>query len=78
MVEQGTILGHVVSSKGIEVDRAKIDIIHSLPYPTSVWEVRSFLGHVGFYQRFINNFSKIVLPLCKLLQKDEAFVFDKE
>ena len=78
MVEQGIVLGHVVSSRGIEVDKAKVDTIQSLPYPTSVQEVRSFLGHAGFYRRFIKDFSKIALPLCKLLQKDVAFEFDEE
>ena len=77
MVEQGIVLGHVVSSRGIEVDKAKVDTIQSLPYPTSVREVRSFLGHAGFYRRFIKDFSKIALPLCKLLQKDMAFEFDE-
>ena len=77
MVEQGIVLGHVVSSRGIKVDKAKVDTIQSLPYPTSVWEVRSFLGHAGFYRRFIKDFSKIALPLCKLLQKDVAFEFDE-
>jgi hypothetical protein len=73
MVGQGIVLGHIVSSKGIEVDKAKVDIIQSLPYPTSVREVRSFLGHAGFYRRFIKDFSKIALPLCKLLQKGCSF-----
>lgn len=73
MVEQGIVLGHVVSSRGIEVDKAKVDIIQSLPYPTSVREFRSFLGHAGFYRRFIKDFSKIALPLCRLLQKDTTF-----
>ena len=77
MVKQGIVLGHVVSSRGIEVDKAKVDTIQSLPYPTSVQEVRSFLGHVGFYRRFIKDFSKIALPLCKLLQKDVAFEFNE-
>ena len=77
IVEQGIILGYVVSSRGIEVDKAKVDTIQSLPYPTSVREVRSFLGHAGFYRRFIKDFSKIALLLCKLLQKDVAFEFDE-
>ncbi|RDY04484.1 Retrovirus-related Pol polyprotein, partial [Mucuna pruriens] len=71
MVTKGIVLGHLVSNKGIEVDKAKVDIITSLPNPTSMREVCSFSGHVGFYRRFIKNFSKIVLPLSKLLKKDE-------
>ncbi|RDX95457.1 Retrovirus-related Pol polyprotein, partial [Mucuna pruriens] len=62
---------------GIEVDKSKIDIITSLPNPASVREVRSFLGHAGFYRRFIQNFSKIALPLSKLLQKGVDFNFDQ-
>ncbi|RDY05422.1 Retrovirus-related Pol polyprotein, partial [Mucuna pruriens] len=77
MVTEGIVLGHLVSNRGIEVDKAKIDIITSLPNPTSMREVRSFLGHVGFYRRFIKNFSKLALPLSKLLQKDVEFNFDQ-
>jgi len=76
MVDQGLILGHIVSSRGIEVDKAKIDVIKSLPYPVSVWEVHGFLGHAGFYRRFIKDFSKITQPLCRLLQKKVVFEFD--
>ncbi|XP_021748570.1 uncharacterized protein LOC110714371 [Chenopodium quinoa] len=75
MVQQGIILGHVVSNKGIEVDRAKIEVIERLPPPNSVKGVRSFLGHVGFYRRFIKDFSKIARPLTELLAKDVPFVF---
>ncbi|KAL0286859.1 UNVERIFIED_CONTAM: Retrovirus-related Pol polyprotein from transposon.6 [Sesamum radiatum] len=77
LLDAGLVLGHIVSSRGIEVDQAKIDIIKSLRYPTSVRKIRSFLGHAGFYRRFIKNFSKIAQPLCKLLQKDETFEFDE-
>jgi hypothetical protein len=73
MVEHGIVLGHVISSKGVEVDKSKIDVISSLPYPTCVREVRSFLGHAGFYRRFIQDFSKIALPLSQLLQKEVDF-----
>jgi hypothetical protein len=66
-----------VSSRGLEVDKAKIDVISSLPYPSCVREIRSFLGHAGFYRRFIKDFSKITAPLCKLLAKEVDFVFDQ-
>jgi len=77
MVHEGIVLGHLVFSRGIEVDKAKIDVNTYLSYLASVWEVRSFLGHVGFYRRFIQDFSKIALPLSKLLQKNVDFVFDQ-
>ena len=53
IVEQDIVLGHVISSKGIAIDSMKINVIILLPYPTWVLDVRSFLGHVGFYRRFI-------------------------
>ncbi|CAN6551763.1 unnamed protein product [Malus baccata var. baccata] len=78
MVRQGIVLGHIVSERGIEVDKSKIDLVRYLPSPTSVREVHSFLGHAGFYRRFIKDFSKISNPLCRLLQKDVAFDFNEE
>lgn len=73
MVSSGIVLGHIVSSKGIEVDEAKIEFISKLPVPKTVKDVRSFLGHAGFYRRFIHNFSAISRPLCNLLLKDSKF-----
>ena len=73
MVQQGIVLGHSISNKGIKVDKAKIDIISKLPPPMTTKGVRSFLGHSGFYRRFIKNFSKISRPLCALLAKDTKF-----
>ncbi|CAN6704220.1 unnamed protein product [Malus baccata var. baccata] len=78
IVKQGIVLGHIISEKGIEVDKSKIDLVRHLPSPTSVREGRSFLGHAGFYRRFIKDFSKIAQPLCRLLQKEVAFEFTKE
>ncbi|XP_038976409.1 uncharacterized protein LOC113461320 [Phoenix dactylifera] len=78
MVQEGIVLGHKISARGLEVDRAKIEIIEKLPPPTNVKGVRSFLGHTGFYRRFIKDFSKISKPLCNLLNKDVVFDFDKD
>ena len=78
MVNQGIVLGHIISKKGIEVDKAKIEMIFKLPSPTNVKTVRQFLGHVGFYRRFIMDFSKIAKPLYKLLEKDAKFVWDED
>ncbi|CAJ2663201.1 unnamed protein product [Trifolium pratense] len=78
MVTEGIVLGHKISSKGIEVDKAKIEVIEKLPPPINVKGVRSFLGHAGFYRRFIKDFSKIAKPLCNLLVKENDFKFDDE
>ena len=78
MVSQGIVLGHIISEKGIEVDKAKVDLISKLPPPTNVKTVRQFLGHAGFYRRFIQDFSKIAKSLYKLLEKDATFEWDSE
>ncbi|KAK1561475.1 hypothetical protein QYE76_018163, partial [Lolium multiflorum] len=78
MVNEGIVLGHKISEKGIEVDRAKVEAIEKMPYPRDVKGIRSVLGHAGFYRRFIKDFSKISKPLTNLLQKDVPFVFDDD
>ncbi|WZZ82709.1 hypothetical protein YC2023_103281 [Brassica napus] len=78
MVKEGIVLGHKVSEKGIEVDKAKIDVMVGLAPPRTVKDIRSFLGHAGFYRRFIMDFSKIARPLTRLLCKEAAFHFDGE
>ncbi|GJV21412.1 reverse transcriptase domain-containing protein [Tanacetum coccineum] len=78
MVKEGIVLGHKISKKGIEVDKAKIDVIAKLPHPTTVKGIRSFLGHAGFYRRFIKDFSKISRPMTHLLEKDTPFIFSEE
>ena len=78
MVNQGIVLGHIISRRGIEVDKAKIELISKLTSLTNVKTVRQFLGHAGFYRRFIKDFSKISKPLYKLLEKDPKFVWEKE
>ncbi|GJZ91902.1 reverse transcriptase domain-containing protein, partial [Tanacetum coccineum] len=73
-----TIIFHDMCKEFMEVDIAKIDVIAKLPYPTNVKGVRSFLGHAGFYRRFIKDFSKIARPMTQLLMKDAKFVFSNE
>ena len=77
MVHEGIVLGHIVSKRGIEVDKAKVELIENLPPPTLVKQICSFLGHAGFYRCFIKDFSKISRPLCSLLAKDIPFHFDE-
>ena len=77
MVEEGIVLGHKISAVGLELDQAKVAIIKTLLPPTTVKGIRSFLRHVGFYKRFIRDFSKISRPLCILLEKDAKFDFDE-
>ncbi|GKG04786.1 hypothetical protein Tco_0315173, partial [Tanacetum coccineum] len=71
-------LGHKISKNGIEADKAKVDVIAMLPHPTTVKGIWSFLGHVGFYRRFIQDFSKIARSMTRLLEKDTPFFFSKE
>ncbi|GJV68391.1 reverse transcriptase domain-containing protein [Tanacetum coccineum] len=78
MVKEGIVLGHKISKSGIEVDKAKVDVIAKLPHPTTVKGIRSFLGHAGFYRRFIQDFSKIARPMTHLLEKETPFIFSKE
>jgi hypothetical protein len=78
MVREGIVLGHQISEKWIEVDKAKIEVIEQLQLPTNVEGIRSFLGHAGCYRRFIQNFSQIAQSLTHLLAKDAPFVFTEE
>ncbi|GJR11563.1 reverse transcriptase domain-containing protein [Tanacetum coccineum] len=78
MVKEGIVLGHKIPKKGIKVDKAKIDVIAKLPHPTTVKGIRSFIGHAGFYRRFIKDFSKISRPMTHLLEKNTPFIFIEE
>ena len=77
MVTEGIVLGNMISAAGLEVDQAKVSIIRNLMPLTTVKGIRCFLGHAGFYRRFIRDFSKISRPLCRLLEKDTKFYFDE-
>ncbi|GJV33079.1 reverse transcriptase domain-containing protein [Tanacetum coccineum] len=78
MVKEGIVLGHKISQNGIEIDKAKIDVIAKLPHPTTVKGVWIFLGHAGFYRRFIKDFSKISRLMTHLLEKNTPFIFSNE
>ena len=73
-LEQVAFLGHVVSKDGIQVDSKKIEAVAEWPRPTTVIEIRSFLGLAGYYRRFVKDFSKIAAPLTRLTQKNIKFV----
>ncbi|XP_021864044.1 uncharacterized protein [Spinacia oleracea] len=75
LVNEGVVLGHLIFERGIQVDRAKVEVIEKLPPPVNIKGVRSFLGHARFYRRIIKDFSKIAKPLTQLLLKDATFEF---
>jgi hypothetical protein len=68
-----TFLGHVILKGGISVDPSKVQDVLSWNAPTSVGDIQSFLGLDGYYQRFIEGFSKISKPMTELLEKDRKF-----
>ena len=76
MVTEGIVFGHKISATELEVDQSKVSIIKTLAPPTTVKGIRSFLGHAGFYRRFIKDFLKIARPLGRLLEKETKFNFD--
>ena len=78
MIWKGVVLRHIGSGKGLEVNMAKIVVTQNLPLPGIVRDLRSFLGHVIFYRRFIQDFAKVSKPLTTLLCKDKDFIIDKE
>jgi hypothetical protein len=71
-------LGHVISAEGILVDPIKVEAVLKWERPTNVTEIRSFLGLVGYYRRFIEGFSTIASPLTKLTRKEVGFVWSEE
>nr|GEW87339.1 reverse transcriptase domain-containing protein [Tanacetum cinerariifolium] len=78
MVKEGIVLGHKISKNGVEVDKAKVDLISKLPHPTTVKGIRSYLRHAGFYRRFIQDILKIVRLITRLIENDTMFFFSKE
>nr|GEV77883.1 reverse transcriptase domain-containing protein [Tanacetum cinerariifolium] len=78
LVKEGIVLSHKISKDGIKVDKPKVDVIAKLPHPTTVKGIRSFLGHAGFYGRFIKDFWKIARSMTRLLEKDTPFFFSKK
>ena len=74
-MEEVQFLGHVISAHGIVVDSAKVEVVVKWESPTSATKIRSFVGLVGYYRRFIKGFSKIVAPLTLLTRKDQPFTW---
>ena len=72
------MLGHIISRKELEVDETKIEVIQNLPLPATIRDLRSFLGLIGFYRRFIQDFEKVSKPLTTLLCKDKEFIIDEK
>ncbi|GJR01495.1 putative nucleotidyltransferase, ribonuclease H [Tanacetum coccineum] len=77
-LQQVAFLGHIVSADGIIMDPSKVEAITKWPRPTTVMEVRSFLGLAGYYRRFVEGFSRLALPLTQLMRKGEKFVWTDE
>ncbi|MCG8049195.1 MAG: DDE-type integrase/transposase/recombinase [Candidatus Thiodiazotropha taylori] len=76
--ERMKLLGHVISTAGIEVDQEKISVIKAWPTPSNITELRSFLAHCGYYQRFIADYADITAPLRKLDKQNVQFVWNEE
>ena len=74
MVNQGIVLGHVISRRGIEVDKAKIELISKLPSPTNVKTVRQLLGHTGFIGDLLRTFRRLLSPSISCLRKTLNFL----
>jgi hypothetical protein len=72
-LKQVAFLGHIISKGGIFVDPSKVQVVLSWNAPTSVGDIKSFLGLAGYYRRFIQGFSKISKPMKELLEKDKKF-----
>lgn len=77
MMNEGIVMGHLISTDEIKVDPAKIEVILKVPIPKTQKEVCSFLGHAGYYRRFVEKISKIASPLFYLLMKDAKFVWTR-
>ena len=77
MMSEGVVLGHFISINGVQVDPSKIKVIKNIPTPVTQKEVQNFLGHAGYYRRFIEIFSKLASPLFSLLMKDVQFVWNE-
>src|SRR6185312_13490537 len=74
-LEKVAFLGHILTTEGVAVDPEKVEAVSNWQQPTNVSEIRSFLGLVGYYRRFIEGFSKIVWPMAELLKKEKKCVW---
>ncbi|KAL5573844.1 hypothetical protein UlMin_023441 [Ulmus minor] len=77
-IEQVTFLGHVISKDGVSVDPSKVEAVSNWPRPTTVTEIRGFLGMAGYYRRFVEGFSRIAGPLTMLTRKNVRFIWTED
>ncbi len=78
MVSQGRLLGYIVYKEGLKTNPDKVRVMMEMQPSTNVIKVKSFLGHIGYYRRFIKNFAKVSYPLDRLTCKGEPFKWQKE
>ena len=77
-VDEGKLLGHIISKDGVKIDPERVEAIKRVVLPTNKKALQSFNGQINFIRRFIPNLAELMKPMHKLLKKDAKFEWDKE